>query len=124
VTLERTIEINAYLYPQDVSEGALLTAVKEVTPVNKRIKRHLTKKEEAVNFNESCMREGELKWLHSANTTKRTFFAIHAMRGQLAMDAIGILPKRKGWCIHDYWKAYLTYSQAKHDCSMPISYAN
>ena len=60
------------------------------------------------------MREGGLKWLHSASTALVTFFAIHAKRGQEAMDKIGILPKRTGWCIHDYWKAYLTYQQAKH----------
>jgi hypothetical protein len=30
------------------------------------------------------------------------------------MDAIGILPDRTGWSIHDYWKAYLKYTQAKH----------
>jgi len=43
-----------------------------------------------------------------------TLFEIHAKRGQEAMDKIGILPKRTGWCIHDYWKPYLTYQQAKH----------
>ena len=118
VPLERTAEIIADLYHQAVSEGAVLAAVKEVarrvTPVNEKIKAHLTQTEEAVHFDESGMREGGLKWLHSASTALLTFFAIHAKRGQLAMDAIGILPKRTGWCIHDYWKAYLTYAQAKH----------
>ena len=118
VPLERTAEIIADLYHQEVSEGAVLAAVKEVarqvTPVNEQIKEHLIKTEEAVHFDESGMREDGLKWLHSASTALATFFAIHAKRGQAAMDAIGILPKRTGWCIHDYWKAYLTYSQAKH----------
>lgn len=118
VPLERTAEIIADLYHQEVSEGAVLAAVKEVarqvTPVNEKIKTHLTQTAEAVHFDESGMREGGLKWLHSASTALLTFFTIHAKRGQLAMDAIGILPKRTGWCIHDYWKAYLTYSQAKH----------
>ena len=118
VPLERTAEIIADLYHQEVSEGAVLAAVKEVArqvvPVNEKIKAHLIQTEEAVHFDESGMREGGLKWLHSASTTLLTFFAIHAKRGQLAMDAIGILTKRTGWCIHDYWKAYLTYLQAKH----------
>jgi len=30
------------------------------------------------------------------------------------MDAIGILPKRTKWCVHDYWQAYLKYAKAKH----------
>ena len=80
----------------------------------KRSKKHLTNTEEAVHFDESGMRVGGLKWLHSASTALATFFAIHAKRGQEAMDKIGILPKRTGWCIHDYWKPYLTYQQAKH----------
>ncbi len=118
VPLERTAEIIADLYQQEVSEGAVLAAVKEVarrvTPVNEKIKVYLIETDEAVHFDESGMREGGLKWLHSASTALVTFFAIQAQRGQLAMDAIGILPKRTGWCIHDYWKSYLTYLQAKH----------
>jgi transposase len=118
VPLERTAEIIADLYHQAVSEGAVVAAVKEVArqvaPINEQIKEHLIKTEEAVHFDESGMRQDGLKWLHVASTALVTFFAIHAKRGQLAMDAIGILPKRTGWCIHDYWKAYLTYSQAKH----------
>ena len=41
-------------------------------------------------------------------------FPIHARRGQAGMDAIGMLSKRTGLFNHDYWKAYLSYSQAKH----------
>ena len=118
VPLERTAEIMADLYHQEVSEGAVVAAVKEVArqvaPVNEQIKEHLIETEEAVHFDESGMRQAGLKWLHSASTALVTFFAIQAKRGQEAMDAIGILPKRTGWCIHDYWKAYLTYLQAKH----------
>ena len=118
VPLERTAEIITDLYHQAVSEGAVVAAVKEVarrvTPMVEKIKEHLTYTEEAVHFDESGMREGGLKWLHSASTALVTFFAIHAKRGKIAMDKIGILPKRTGWCIHDYWKAYLKYQQAKH----------
>lgn len=118
VPLERTTEILEDLYQQPVSEGAVLAAVKEVagrvTPVIEQIKEHLTNTEEAVHFDESGMRVGGLKWLHSASTALVTFFAIHARRGQVAMDEIGILSKRTGWCVHDYWKSYLKYWQAKH----------
>lgn len=118
VPLERTAEIIKDLYQQPISEGVVVAAVKEVarrvTPMVEKIKEHLTYTEEAVHFDESGMRVGGLKWLHSASTALATFFAIHAKRGQVAMDKIGILPKRTGWCIHDYWKAYLKYQQAKH----------
>jgi transposase len=118
VPLKRTAEIIADLYHQSVSEGTVLAAVKEVArqvvPVVEQIKEHLISTEEAVHFDESGIRVDGLKWLHSVSTATVTFFAIHAKRGRAAMDEIDILPKRKGWCIHDYWKAYLTYQQAKH----------
>lgn len=118
VPLKRTAEIIADLYHQSPVDGTVLAAVKEVarrvTPMVEKVKEHLTKTEDPVNFDESGMREGGLKWLHSASTAFATFFAIHAKRGRVAMDKIGILPKRTGWCIHDFWKPYLTYQQAKH----------
>jgi transposase len=118
VPLKRTVEIIQDLYQQPISEGVVVDAVKEVaqrvTPIVEKIKEYLTYTEEAVHFDESGMRVGGLKWLHSASTAFATFFAIHAKRGQAAMDKIGILPERIGWCIHDYWKAYLQYQQAKH----------
>jgi hypothetical protein len=118
VPLKRTTEIMEDLYGQPMSEGAVVAAVMEaahgMTPVVEQVKEYLIRTEEAVHFDETGMHVGGLKWLHSASTALATFFAIHAKRGQAAMETIGILPKRIGWCIHDYWKAYLRYQQAKH----------
>jgi transposase len=118
VPLKRTTEIMEDLYGQPVSEGAVVAAVMEaargVTPVVEQVQEYLIRTEEAVHFDETGMHVGGLKWLHSASTVLATFFAIHAKRGQAAMETIGIFPKRTGWCIHDYWKAYLRYQQAKH----------
>ena len=83
--------------------------------MNEKIKAHLIQTEEAVHFDETGMRVGgKLKWLHSASTEQATYYEIHAKRGSDAIDKIGILPKRIGWCIHDFWKAYLKYLAAKH----------
>ena len=57
---------------------------------------------------------GKLKWLHSASIERATYYEIHAKQESEAMDKIGILPKRIGWCIHYFWKAYLKYLAAKH----------
>jgi transposase len=119
IPLGRTVEILEELYEQPVSEGAVLAAAvevaRQVTPVNKQVKEYLTLTEEAVHFDESGARVGgKLNWLHSASTALATLFEIQPKRGSVAMDKIGILPKRTGWCIHDYWKAYLKYREAKH----------
>jgi len=119
IPLERTAEIMEELYRQPVSEGAVLAAAEEVAtqvaPVNERVKEHLIQTEEAVHFDESGARVGgKLNWLHSASTALASWFEIQPKRGSEAMDKIGILPKRTGWCIHDFWKAYLKYFLAKH----------
>jgi transposase len=119
IPLKRTTEILEDLYQQPVTQGVVVAAVAEtarqVEPINKKIKGYLIQTEEAVCFDESGARVGgKLKWLHSSSTKRASFYKIHAKRGSEAMDEIGILPNRTEWCIHDFWKAYLKYSLAKH----------
>jgi transposase len=119
IPLERTTEVIADLYQQPLAEGSVVAAdvavADHVAPVNQKVKIHLTQTEDPVCFDETGARVGgKLNWLHSASTEQATYYEIHAKRGSDAMDAIGILPDRTGWSIHDYWKAYLKYTQAKH----------
>jgi transposase len=112
--LERTGEVFEALYGQALTEGTILEACQEVAeqvePGNAAIQKHLTEKEETVNFDETGARvEGKLGWLHSASTALLTYYAMHTRRGQPAMDAIGILPGLKGRAIHDGWKSYFKY---------------
>ena len=114
VPLERTGEIFAELYGQALSEGTILEACQKVSgqvePGNTAIKKHLTEQEEVVHFDETGSRvEGKLHWLHSASTTRLTYYAMHTRRGKPAMDEIGILPDLKGRAIHDGWKSYFKY---------------
>ncbi|GAB4504208.1 MAG: hypothetical protein Fur0043_12010 [Anaerolineales bacterium] len=57
---------------------------------------------------------GKLNWLHSVSTQRAALYQSHARRGEDALEEIGILPRRTGWSIHDFWKPYLKYTQARH----------
>ena len=67
------------------------------------------------HFDESGIRvAGQLHWLHSVSTQGLTWFGLHRKRGQGAMQDQGILPRFKGWALHDHWASYLTFDQCDH----------
>ena len=119
IPMERTAEIMQDLYGQPVSNGTIPAVnariAEQVKSVHEDIRQYLIQTEEPVHFDETGMKiSGKLHWLHSASTKKVTFCQIHPKRGAQAMDAVGILPKRTGWSVHDFWKPYLKYQQARH----------
>lgn len=122
IPLERVSETLAEFYGQGMAEGTLVEAcqeaAREIEPVNAAIKVHLTEQEAVVHLDETGARlEGKLHWLHSASTERLTYYAVHAKRGQQAMDAIGILPKLHGRAMHDGWKSYFLYGCAHGLCN-------
>jgi len=119
IPMERTAEVIEDLYQQSVSAGTVAAtsakAAERVKSVHEKVRSYLTQTEEAVHFDETGVRvAGKLNWLHSVSTTRATLYQTHAKRGEAAIEAIGILPKRTGWSIHDFWKPYLKYGQARH----------
>jgi transposase len=107
IPMECMVEIVRDLYGQSISSGTVPTmsekVVDQVKPIHEEVRAYLTKAEEAVHFDETGMKvSGKLHWLHSAGTKRVTLCQIHAKRGSEAMDAIGILPERTGWSIHDF----------------------
>jgi hypothetical protein len=44
-----------------------------------------------------------LHWVHSASTSLLTLLTAHPRRGNLAMDAAGVLPGFTGVAVHDGW---------------------
>jgi len=119
IPMERTAEIMQDLYGQPVSNGTIPAVnarmAEQVKSVYEEIRDYLIQTKEAVHFDETGMKiSGKLHWLHSASTKMATVCQIHPKRGTQAMDAMGILPKRTGWSVHDFWKPYLKYGQARH----------
>lgn len=119
VSLERVAEIFADLYDQPISEGTLVeacrTAAEQVAKVNQAVKQHLIEQEAVTHHDETGARvAGKLQWLHSTSTEWLTYYEIHPKRGSKALDAIGILPQRKGTAIHDDYSSYFQYENVLH----------
>lgn len=119
IPMERTAELMEDLYQQPVSAGTVAATSEKVAEhvrsAHEKIRSYLIETAEAVHFDETGMRvAGKLNWLHSASTQRATLYQTHAKRGEDAIEQIGILPKRTGWSIHDFWRPYLKYFQAKH----------
>lgn len=112
--LERTSETIHDLYNQDIAEGTILSACQElaeqVAPVQEAVKDQLTYTAKVVRFDESGARVlGKLHWFHVSCTERLTYYAVHAKRGRIAMNEIGILPNFKGRAIHDDLPSYFQY---------------
>jgi transposase len=120
--LERTTETIHDLYNQDIAEDTILSACQElaqkVAPVQEAVKDHLTYAAEVAQFDESGARvTGKLHWFHVTCTERLTYYAVHAKRGKIAMNAIGILPNFKGRAIHDDLSSYFQYGCAHGLCN-------
>ncbi len=118
VPLSRTKEIFRDLFSHSVSEATIIKANMEleqnIAPSLVAIKQYLCKSD-VLHVDESGVRtEGNLHWLHNASNEKATCYKIHKNRGSKAMDEIGIINKFQGTLVHDFWKAYLKYKDAKH----------
>jgi transposase len=116
--LTRTCELLEDFYGHRPSEAFVLTATTElaaqIEPSLTVIKQHLIKAD-VVHFDESGLRvEGQLNWLHVAGTDQLTYYSVHPKRGQVGMQAMGVLPYFTGRAVHDHWKPYFTFEQCQH----------
>jgi len=114
IPLERTCDLLEEFYNHRPSEGTIVAvcseAAQKVKKTNEAIKEHLVEHEKVGHFDETGMMvNGVLNWLHTASTPHLTCYAMHAKRGSVAMNEIGILPRFKGRAVHDDLAAYFLY---------------
>jgi transposase len=119
IPVDRTCEIIADLYDHTVADGTVVAAsvqvAAQVAPVVTAIQAHLVHTPEPVHLDETGMRVAQkLHWVHVASTATLTYLMLHTRRGTQAHAAIGILPKRTGWVVHDDYRSYWQDTTALH----------
>ena len=113
IPLERTTQIFADLLGHRISEAMVLKAGaaldREIAPSTEAVKEQL-KSSQVMHLDESGLRVlSKLHWLHVSSTDRLTHYEVHGKRGQVAMDAIGLLEDFSGRAVHDHWKPYFQY---------------
>ena len=59
--------------------------------------------------------EGKLQWVHSLSSERLTYLFVHPKRGRKALESEhSLLPKLKGWLVHDCWASYFPFEGVKH----------
>ena len=111
---ERACEMLDDLLGARLSEGTLAHLIERcattLRPVEEQIKQALTNVEVLHQDETGLYVSGQRQWLHVACTEQLTHYAVHAKRGQEALEAIGILPHFTGTSVHDGWRAYFSYA--------------
>ncbi len=116
--LERTCDLLDEFYNHRLSEGTIVTACAEtaqqVETSNQAVKEHVVAQEAVAHFDETGMViNGVLHWLHTASTSRLTYYAMHPKRGRAAINEINILPRFQGCAVHDDLASYFRY-EVKH----------
>ena len=118
---ERTKEFVQDIFGHQLSTGTLYNirqyAFGQLATFEERLKALLAVAVVA-GFDETGIRiMAQRLWLHSCSTSQHAYYEPHAKRGQVAMDAIGILPNFEGIAIHDFWKSYYCYGREHGLCN-------
>src|SRR5260221_6313889 len=110
VPYARVRELLADLFGQSLSVGTLVTIVQQcaqaLAPVEAALKAEAQVAPVLHNDETGVRVAGRLQWVHVSSTATLTHFGVHAKRGSVATDAIGILSGFQGLSVHDGWKPY------------------
>ena len=114
----RTSELCEEMFGYAVSEGTLQSARQEhydaLEPFENRVVEILPQ-EPVLHADETGVPINKIiHWLHCLCTPWLTFFAIHPKRGKEAIQAIGIIPKFRGWLMTDFLSSYLAFENCLH----------
>ena len=118
IPLARTEELLSDFYGQAPSEAVIIAANRQMVEQTEASLESIQEQiidADVANFDESGLRvAGKLHWLHVASTETLTHYHVDLKRGQIGMQAVGILPNFQGNAVHDHWKPYLKFGQCQH----------
>jgi len=118
IPLARTVELLRDFYGQAPSEAFIIAANQQMVAQTQASLKSIQQQiiaADVAQFDESGLRvEGKLHWLHVASTANLTHYHVDRKRGQIGMQAGGILSKFQGNAVHDHWKPYLNFDQCQH----------
>ena len=118
IPLARTEELLSDFYGQAPSEAVIIAANRQMVEQTEASLESIQEQiidADVANFDESGLRvAGKLHWLHVASTETLTHYHVDLKRGQIGMQAGGILPNFQGNAVHDHWKPYLKFGQCQH----------
>lgn len=109
----RVRECLADLFGQKLSQGSLVSfdgeCYTELAETENAIKAAVIASP-VIHVDETgCYEKDGRHWLHSASTSKLTFYASDKGRGREAMNRIGVLPGFDGVAVHDAYAPYWGY---------------
>ena len=117
--LEQISRLFGVLYSCDLNtttvENTLGLGYELAEPIETQVVEHL-QQQEVAHFDETGIRvEGKLHWLHTASTENYTQLFVHKKRGAEALEsAASVLKDFKGTAVHDCWKPYFAFEDARH----------
>jgi transposase len=91
-----------------------------LAPVEQQIKAALSQAEGLHQDETGLYVAGKRHWMHVSATEHLTHYAVHPKRGQVALDAIGILPTFQGVSVHDGWRSYWGYGCEHALCNVHL----
>jgi transposase len=116
--LQRTSALINDLFGLSFSEKTVLQAVADATdllaPTVDTIANAL-RNAPVAHADETGIRiESKLHWMHTLGTSMLTWVGCHKKRGQVAMNAFGILPYFRGTLVHDGLESYPLFENCTH----------
>jgi transposase len=116
--LARLVELMDDFYGQPISQETVLEILDRqsaaIEPSLEAIQTQLLGSTLLHGDETSVRVAGQTRWLHVLSTSALTYYGIHEKRGQVALRAMGLIPRFEGYLVHDAYASYFVFEQCQH----------